>query len=333
MSSTIGANKPARMPAVSTHTEPASPSVTETAPIHALPPAQPPLPVVTPTAQSKTDAELRVMSAGRQPQLGVEAKWANQFCAALEPTLDARGFTGNRGIIQAHLQSLQGPALVQECRVLEHAFKSPNALAALNTYEAGLRLSMQNPEATQRLTPDVREWLVKGVADPANRKMAGEGILDGQTAERAARALVDMPESQYSQLKTALNTAGRGPEGHLIKGADPAAERSVVLAMTGALADMLRPGASNHGAPELAANRITEWADGIRGGLREELASRLKDLAHREQQPDTVGEDAQLANVDMQDALQKQQQTLQMLSTISKLVSDTSMAIVRKMGG
>lgn len=46
-----------------------------------------------------------------------------------------------------------------------------------------------------------------------------------------------------------------------------------------------------------------------------------------------VGEDAQLANMDLQNALQKQQQSVQMLSTISKLLSDAAMETVRKMGG
>ncbi len=53
-------------------------------------------------------------------------------------------------------------------------------------------------------------------------------------------------------------------------------------------------------------------------GLEEQLAS--------------VGDDAQLANVDLQNNLQKQQQTLQMMSNISKMLHDTAMAIVRKIG-
>jgi hypothetical protein len=44
----------------------------------------------------------------------------------------------------------------------------------------------------------------------------------------------------------------------------------------------------------------------------------------------SVGDDAQLANVDMQNLLQKQQQTLQMLSSVSKTLHDTAMAVVRK---
>jgi hypothetical protein len=46
-----------------------------------------------------------------------------------------------------------------------------------------------------------------------------------------------------------------------------------------------------------------------------------------------VGDDSQLANVDLQNALQKQQQTLQMLSNITKMTNDTAMAVIRKIGG
>lgn len=52
-----------------------------------------------------------------------------------------------------------------------------------------------------------------------------------------------------------------------------------------------------------------------------------------EERLNTVGNDAQLANVDLQNAMQQQQQTLQLLATISKLVYDTAMSIIRKIGG
>ncbi len=42
--------------------------------------------------------------------------------------------------------------------------------------------------------------------------------------------------------------------------------------------------------------------------------------------------DARLANVELQNILQKQQQTLQMMSNISKMLHDTAMAIIRKHG-
>ena len=57
------------------------------------------------------------------------------------------------------------------------------------------------------------------------------------------------------------------------------------------------------------------------------------EIAHWEERLNSVGDDAQLANVDLQNMLQKQQQTLQMMSNISKMLYDTSMAVIRKIGG
>lgn len=51
-----------------------------------------------------------------------------------------------------------------------------------------------------------------------------------------------------------------------------------------------------------------------------------------EEQLASIGDDAQLANIDLQNALQKQQQMVQTLSNISKLLHDTAMAIIRKIG-
>jgi hypothetical protein len=45
-----------------------------------------------------------------------------------------------------------------------------------------------------------------------------------------------------------------------------------------------------------------------------------------------IGDDAQLANIDLQSALQKQQQTIQMMSNISKTLHDSALAVIRKMG-
>jgi hypothetical protein len=50
-----------------------------------------------------------------------------------------------------------------------------------------------------------------------------------------------------------------------------------------------------------------------------------------EQQLMTVGDDAQLANVDLQNMLQKQQQTLQTMSNVSKVLHDTALSVIRKM--
>jgi len=62
---------------------------------------------------------------------------------------------------------------------------------------------------------------------------------------------------------------------------------------------------------------------------KEQLENYIIDL---EQLLSTVGDDAQLANIDLQKSLQKQQQTIQMLSNVSKMVHDTATAVIRKIG-
>ena len=86
--------------------------------------------------------------------------------------------------------------------------------------------------------------------------------------------------------------------------------------------------------------RKVEFYNEVREPIRSEI-KRLRELeedihdeiAKYEEELSTIGDDAQLANIDLQNMLQKQQQTLQMLSTISKLLSDTAMAVIRKIGG
>jgi hypothetical protein len=51
-----------------------------------------------------------------------------------------------------------------------------------------------------------------------------------------------------------------------------------------------------------------------------------------EQKLNTLGDDAQLAQMDLQNILQRQQQLIQMMSTISKQLNDNAMAIIRKIG-
>jgi len=63
------------------------------------------------------------------------------------------------------------------------------------------------------------------------------------------------------------------------------------------------------------------------------LAQLDNEIARWEEKLNSIGDDAQLANVDLQNILQKQQQTLQMMSNISKMLYDTAMSVIRKIGG
>jgi len=62
----------------------------------------------------------------------------------------------------------------------------------------------------------------------------------------------------------------------------------------------------------------------------------LKELGSPRRQwnkgPDDIGDDSQLANIDLQTMLQKQQQLIQMLSNVSKVHHYTASAVVRKIG-
>jgi len=57
-----------------------------------------------------------------------------------------------------------------------------------------------------------------------------------------------------------------------------------------------------------------------------------KYIKQLEEDLQNMGDDGQLENVDLQNVLEKQQQTMQMLSNISKMLHDTTMAIIRKLG-
>ena len=71
----------------------------------------------------------------------------------------------------------------------------------------------------------------------------------------------------------------------------------------------------------------------LRTSFDTEVHHALDSVKQFEEKLNSIGDDAQLANVDMQNWLQKQQQTLQMMSNISKMFFDNAMAIIRKIGG
>jgi hypothetical protein len=60
-----------------------------------------------------------------------------------------------------------------------------------------------------------------------------------------------------------------------------------------------------------------------------ELKTYISDLEGKLQ---STGDDAQLAQIDLQNALQNQQQALQTMSNVSKMLHDTAMAVIRKIG-
>jgi hypothetical protein len=82
------------------------------------------------------------------------------------------------------------------------------------------------------------------------------------------------------------------------------------------------------------ASKTTAKKPVVRGKAQVMTEARaLEYMRELEDELASVGDDAQLANVDLQNALQKQQQTLQMMSNMSKSLHDTAKSIIRKLGG
>ncbi len=79
-------------------------------------------------------------------------------------------------------------------------------------------------------------------------------------------------------------------------------------------------------------NRLI-WQALSNAGLVNEMKEGRDLIRDLEDKLNHVGDDAQLANVDLQNILQKQQQTLQMMSNISKMFYDTAVAVIRKIDG
>jgi hypothetical protein len=84
------------------------------------------------------------------------------------------------------------------------------------------------------------------------------------------------------------------------------------------------------------ANERAGLVDGDLKRLPEKLVTKSaleEEIKKWEEKLNGIGDDAQLANVDLQNALQRQQQILQMMSNISKMLYDTAQSVIRKIGG
>lgn len=67
---------------------------------------------------------------------------------------------------------------------------------------------------------------------------------------------------------------------------------------------------------------------------RDEIEAFLEhELQEFEDAIDTMGEDAQLMQLELQDMMQKQQQLMSMMTNMSKMMHDVAMSIIRNMGG
>lgn len=183
-----------------------------------------------------------------------------------------------RAAILSRLDGLEGEALVREMALVSHALQSENPDRALNTY-ADIQ-AMREDDDEGRLTDDVVESLVRGVADRRTESDRGrEGVLNRRQAVQAAQAMLDMTDEQYQSTTQMLQNAGRDQDGNAVAGADADVERSLILKAVSARATEL-DGHWYDGIVRLfggqtdsdrAMAEIQRFGDDIRGTERSEL--------------------------------------------------------------
>jgi len=160
-------------------------------------------------------------------------------------------------------------------------------------------------EAYGQNTEDLRHYAEKVKHFNSQKEMVRGFLSDLRELSTASR------EKAIGEGKTgdALDTAGLSGTGSFYSAGGAEAETAMMMGMPQSLSDL--PAGKEVDSLAKLDDYIKTWEDKL----------------------NSIGDDAQLANVDLQNMLQKQQQTLQMLSNISKALHDTAMAIIRKMGG
>jgi hypothetical protein len=198
---------------------------------------------------------------------------ASQAQVQIDATLRRTGVSdAERARIAAYLKSLSGTSLQHEILLLQHVLASPNARQAIGAYDRVLGMSKENPRAAQRLPPEVRHALVRGVSDPRATTTTGhEGILVQSQAELAARTLMHMPQAQFEQAKLLLSRAGQGGAHGLNEArADPWAERAYILKFIAQRSERLRatPEDASARGSDTEASRAMDEISGIADDMR-----------------------------------------------------------------
>jgi len=189
--------------------------------------------------------------------------------ARLSGVLDRSGTDARlRDRVLDRIDAMPEADRARERALLERVAAGPNAPRAVEAYDEISEIAASSSTARERLTPDVREALVRGVADarvPGDAN-GDEGVMGVRQATTAARALVDMPADRYDFIQANLARAGGG---HVASpAADAVTERALILEAVAARA----PELSRRGERGDAALReVTGFAADIRGLPRDEL--------------------------------------------------------------
>ena len=153
-----------------------------------------------------------------------------------------------------------------------------------------------------------------------------------------------LPESQQVEIRYIASKIGTGgaPETVIpqwegfIQNTKASSEELTCGGINQLVQIVLQEAYSTQSADLVFMAEKVRYFDEQKQAIREQITT-MREMADKfisdlEEQLATVGEDAQLANIDLQNMLQKQQQTMQLMSNMSKMMHDTAMAVVRKMG-
>ncbi|HEY7161819.1 MAG TPA: hypothetical protein VH815_11195, partial [Acidobacteriota bacterium] len=230
-------------------------------------------PIVKADAQTAADlkAEKGIEGTAKQAQI--------QQTPNMPDTLDAAKKAGLKKAevenLESHLKKMTPTEREQELRFLNgNVLGQPCADRGLRTYIELQQLKAANPS---RLSGETVRTLTRGVAEPkANGSNGREGIMGQQQAVDAAKTMMRMPQGEFDRLKTTLSQAGQ-KDGKPIPGADPYAERALILKSVAARDDELSsPNATDRylqsvNKPGKSMEEIQKYADDIRGTPRQKL--------------------------------------------------------------
>ncbi|MBL8953051.1 MAG: hypothetical protein JNK82_19900 [Myxococcaceae bacterium] len=187
----------------------------------------------------------------------------------LESSLERSGAPAEvRSRVLARLDRLPEEDAARERALLERVSSGPNASRAVRAYDEVARIAESSATARQRLTPEVREALVRGVADPRTPgdPLGNKGIMGVRQATTAAETLVHMPRDRYDAVSGLLSSAGRSHSA--APSADPSTERALILEAVAARSEELRGRGT---AGDRALDQVRGFANDVRGLSREEL--------------------------------------------------------------
>ena len=224
-----------------------------------------------------------------------------------------------RAIVMQRVQGLSGDALVREMAMVQRSLAGPNGGRAMHALAGIQGILDEDEDNAERLTPEVVEMLVDGVATRRSDSDRGqEGILGARQARDSANALLEMDDEQYAHTMDLMNRAGKDADGNPIPGADAQTERSLILKAVASREDQIDTNIFQDGWKWLgrqtagtswswlggrtedmdAMDEISTFADQIRGHERTDLIRRTSSIDIHDTNDSTVDPNNIAANND-----------------------------------